>query len=136
MFGSLQVTGNARLLWFPVFTFLSSCQLSKPASMQHKIFADSNQKTISIHKGDTITIELDETPTAGYNWEIEHADSAFVHLQSSEYKLRENTGIGGGGIRTMVFIVSGKGSESIKLKNAQRWSGDVYQRFELNIIAE
>ncbi|MGZ8554669.1 MAG: protease inhibitor I42 family protein [Chitinophagaceae bacterium] len=100
--------------------------------MNHKISADSSTH-IAVNKGDTIEIQLDETPTAGYSWEIDKIDSNIFELQSSDYKLYDNAGVGGGGIRTMLFSVNNQGSGNIKLKNAQRWSGDVYKQFEVNV---
>jgi predicted secreted protein len=103
--------------------------------MHHKISADSNT-SIAVHKGDTIEVQLEETPTAGYSWEIDNMDSNIFELQSSDYKLNNEAGIGGGGMRTMLFLVKNSGSGNIKLKNSQRWSGDVYKQFELNVNAQ
>ncbi|MGK2862018.1 MAG: protease inhibitor I42 family protein [Chitinophagaceae bacterium] len=103
--------------------------------MHHKLAEGSNTH-IAAHKGDTIEIQLDETPTAGYSWEIEKMDSDIIELQSSDYKLYDQAGVGGGGLRTMLFIVKNPGSGNIKLKNAQRWSGDIYKKFEINVNAQ
>ena len=40
--------------------------------MHHKISGDNNNKNIVVHKGDTIEIQLDETPTTGYSWEVDN----------------------------------------------------------------
>ena len=103
--------------------------------MEHKLTMDSNQKTLTVHKGDLIEIDLDETPTAGYNWEVESIDKVNCILVSSEYNVYERAGIGGGGIRSMIFRVENSGNCKIKLKNWQRWSGDIYQQFEVNVDA-
>lgn len=95
---------------------------------------DSNKKTLTVHKGDQIEIDLDETPTAGYNWEVESIENINCKLLTSDYKVYESAGIGGGGIRSMIFHVENSGNCTIKLKNWQRWSGDIYQRFEVNIV--
>jgi len=100
--------------------------------MHHKIAAD-NSSGITAHKGDTIEVQLDETPTAGYSWEIDSLDNNILELQSSDYKLYEGAGVGGGGLRTMFFLVKNTGNGKIKLKNAQRWSGDVYKQFEIGV---
>ena len=63
-------------------------------------------------------------------------NSNIFELQSSDYKLYDNAGVGGGGIRIMLFLVNNKGSGNIKLKNAQRWSGDVYKQFEISVDAQ
>ncbi len=102
--------------------------------MHHKLAEGSNTQ-IAANKGDTIEIQLDETPTAGYSWEIDNMDGDIVELMSSDYKLYDTAGIGGGGLRTMLFVVKKPGSGNIKLKNAQRWSGDIYKQFEINVNA-
>jgi len=48
----------------------------------------------------------------------------------------EGAGIGGGGLRTMVFLFDKQGQGKIKLKNSQRWSGDVYKQFEIDVSAQ
>jgi predicted secreted protein len=103
--------------------------------MHHKISADSNS-SIAVHKGDTIEIQLEETPTAGYSWEVDSMNSNIFELQSSDYKLYNEAGIGGGGMRTMLFLVKNSGNGNIKLKNTQRWSGDIYKQFEINVDAQ
>lgn len=103
--------------------------------MHHKVSAGSNPN-IAVHKGDTIEIQLEETPTAGYSWEIDNMDTNIFELQSSGYKLYNEGGIGGSGLRTMIFLVDGQGIGRIKLKNSQRWSGDIYQKFELSVQAD
>ena len=100
--------------------------------MHHKIAA-ATSSSITAHKGDTIEVQLEETPTAGYSWEVDALDNTIFELQSSDYKLHEGAGIGGGGQRTMLFRVKNTGQGNIKLKNAQRWSGDVYKQFEIGV---
>lgn len=104
--------------------------------MHHKISGDNNNKNIVVHKGDTIEIQLDETPTTGYSWEIDKVDSQLLGFQSSDYKIYDTAGIGGGGIRSMKFLVNGEGKGSIKLKNWRKWSGDIYQQFEIDVSAQ
>ena len=104
--------------------------------MHHKITGDNNNKNIVVHKGDTIEIQLDETPTTGYSWAVDNVDSHILDFQSSDYKIYNTAGIGGGGIRSMKFLVNGQGDGSIKLKNWRKWSGDIYQQFEIDVNAQ
>ena len=60
--------------------------------MHHKISGDNNNKNIVVHKGDTIEIQLDETPTTGYSWEIDKVDSQILGFQSSDYKIYDTAG--------------------------------------------
>lgn len=103
--------------------------------MHHKISAGSNAN-IAVRQGDTIEVQLEETPTAGYSWEIDKMDSNIFELQSSDYEINNEAGIGGGGMRKMIFLVDGQGNGKIRLKNSQRWSGDIYKQFELSVSAQ
>jgi len=104
--------------------------------MQHEIHADSNNKTIAAKQGDEIMIRLEETPATGYMWEVDEiTGNACEHL-SSDYSLYADAAIGGGGTRTISFRVNKNGNCRIRLKNWQRWTGDVYQRFDLGVTAE
>jgi predicted secreted protein len=131
---TIQFTGNTFLkvpgnfFYKPVIDF-------KTNRMHHKISADSNT-SIAAQKGDIIEVQLEETPTAGYSWEIDKIDSNIVKLQSTDYKLYKEGAIGGSGMRTMVFLVDGQGNGKIRLINAQRWSGDIYRQFEVNVNAQ
>jgi len=104
--------------------------------MNHKISADKTNKKIVVDKGDTIEIELDESPTTGYSWEIIEIGGNVLGLQSNEYKRNKIVGIGGGGIRSLKFLVNEQGNGSIKLKNWRKWSGDIYQQFQLDVEAQ
>jgi predicted secreted protein len=98
--------------------------------------ADSNNKTIQVHTEDTIEISLNETPTAGYEWVIDNLSGDVCKLQSSGYKPNASGAVGGSGMRTMVFVIIKTGKGHIKLKNWQRWSGDIYKNFEISIQSE
>lgn len=104
--------------------------------MEHIVSMANNNQTVAAQKGDTIHLELEENPTTGYAWDIAMVDSNVLQLQSSDYKLNQGGAIGGGGLRDMIFIVKDSGSGRLKLENKQRWSGDVYQHFEINISAQ
>ena len=104
--------------------------------MHQQLNSDSNNKTIAAHIGDTVEIVLDETLTAGYEWAIENMTEDILQLQSSDYKPGDAGAIGGSGLRKMVFAIIKPGKGRIKLKNWQRWSGDIYKNFEVGIQAE
>ena len=103
--------------------------------MQHTLTMNDNKKTVTVQKGDTIEIELDENMTTGFNWDIDKADENICELVASEYQLPANSAMGGGGVRTMIFRVKNTGTASIRLKNWQRWSGSIYQNFEVTVKA-
>jgi predicted secreted protein len=101
--------------------------------MHHQLVSDSNNKSIVVNKDDIIEIQLDEVLTTGYEWAIDSLSDDICKLQSSDYKTNEAAGIGGGGLRTMSFLIIKKGKGYIKLKNWQRWNGDIYKKFEISI---
>lgn len=103
--------------------------------MLHKISGDSNNKNIDVHKGDTVEIALAETPTTGYSWEIDDIDTQVLELRSTAYKMHNSTGVGAGGTRIMIFLVSGKGKGFIKLKNWRKWNGNIHQQFQIDVNA-
>src|SRR4051812_1132305 len=103
--------------------------------MEHVVSMAQNNQTVTAQKGDTIHLALEENPTTGYAWDIATMDSGILQLQSSDYKLNQGSAIGGGGMRDMIFIVQQAGNGRIRLENKQRWSGDVYQQFEISVNA-
>lgn len=100
--------------------------------MQHHLTETANNNTISVRKGDTVVIELDETPTTGYMWDVATADNPIAQLQSSNYEIA-STAMGGGGKRKLIFSITGEGKGSISLKNWRKWSGDVAETFNVHL---
>jgi predicted secreted protein len=103
--------------------------------MQHYLTKSNSNQTVSLSKGDTFTIELDETPTTGYIWEVDNIGSGVVQLQSNTYTLSPEAAIGGGGKRKITFLVNGTGKSSLRLKNWRRWSGEVVETFQIYLQA-
>lgn len=91
-----------------------------------------NQQHFEFAIGDTIQINLDETPTTGFKWEISELNKSAITLLSSEYRLYEGAGVGGGGKRTIELLVNKESSGQIRFENRQPWSGDVYKTFEIS----
>ena len=90
-----------------------------------------NLKTIQISTDDTIELQLDETPTTGYKWELQDTDKEDIQLLQEEYTLYEGAGIGAGGMKTIRFNILTNGKGKIVFENRQRWSKDVYRTFTL-----
>ncbi|MEP6725612.1 MAG: protease inhibitor I42 family protein, partial [Bacteroidota bacterium] len=97
--------------------------------MHKQVGPESNNTTLTAHPGDTIGIQLNETLTAGYEWAVDSIAEDCCQLQSSDYIVNQDAAIGGSGLRKMVFLVTKKGDGNIKLKNYQRWSGDIDKTF-------
>lgn len=103
--------------------------------MNHIVSAQNNAG-ISVHSGDTIEVKLEETPTAGYNWELDVIENNIAALLASNYQVNAGAAIGGSGVRTITFVAKAPGAGTIRLKNMQRWSGDVDKVFELGVRVE
>ena len=97
-----------------------------------KLSENNNQQRIQIAVNDVIQIQLDESPTTGYKWEIMELNTNDLQVISEEFKLNPDTGIGGGGKKLIQLKILKKAAGRIKLENRQPWSGDVYKRFEVS----
>ena len=78
-------------------------------------------KIVEASQGDMILIRLEETPTTGYRWALVEVDNRILDLHSSDYSIRPNVGIGGGGTRTFAFVAQSPGTTRIRLQLRQEW---------------
>ena len=94
-----------------------------------------NGKSVEVRPGSIITIRLSENPTTGYRWAVDKIDSDVVVLKSSDYSPAPNTGVGGGGERTLTFEATKAGVAAVHLKLWRDWEGDnsITQRFDVTI---
>jgi len=104
--------------------------------MNQQVGFENNNQKLTVHTGDTISIQLNETLTAGYEWATDEFTKDCCQLQSSNYEAGKSGAIGGSGLRTMVFLITKKGDGYIRLKNHQRWSGDIDKTFSISFHAE
>jgi len=84
---------------------------------------------------ETILVRLDETPTTGYRWALEHIDNQVLDAEGSEFQLPANAAIGAAGKRTFAFKTRTPGSGRIALKLWREWEGpgSVIDRFEVSV---
>ncbi|HWZ16073.1 MAG TPA: protease inhibitor I42 family protein [Mucilaginibacter sp.] len=80
----------------------------------------SNNLTVKV--AEPFIIELDETPTSGYQWQFEALDDA-ISLMESKYLLNQESGIGGGGKRTFRLRINKTGEFELKVNLIQPWVG-------------
>src|SRR5215470_4811264 len=84
-------------------------------------------RTISARRGDTIRIELHETPTTGFRWALVALDTRVVTLEGDEFVAQPSAGIGGGGRRVFRLKAQAQGSSSVEFKLARAWEGGARQ---------
>jgi inhibitor of cysteine peptidase len=96
-------------------------------------------KLIEIKCGQTISIHLAESPTTGYQWEVDSTNTCFgegdevIILEDRSFDINPNVGIGGGGERTFTFRAVKIGTIELHLKLWQSWEGNnsVIERYNL-----
>jgi inhibitor of cysteine peptidase len=92
-------------------------------------------KTVQVHTGDQITLQLDENPSTGYLWAIDKTDNAVLALQHSDYTPTPGGALGSGGTRVFTFIAKNPGTVHLQLKLWRSFEGDssIIQRYDITI---
>ena len=95
-------------------------------------------KTIIVHPGDTIVIQLDENPTTGFTWEIQEEDEHVLKRVNSEYTPPPEGTIGIGGVRLFTFEAKHVGTAQLELKYWRSFVGDssIMQRYDITVRVE
>lgn len=85
--------------------------------------------------GETILVRLDETPTSGYRWAVDHVDEKVLAPEGSEFELPTDAAIGAGGRRTFVFKAISRGTGQIALTLRREWEGpgSAIDHFEVSV---
>ncbi len=78
-------------------------------------------RSLSVARGDTVVVRLDEIPTSGYRWEVAGIDPNVLQLSGDEYIPSARAGIGGGGQRELQFAVVGPGQSELRLIRRRSW---------------
>lgn len=94
----------------------------------------ADNTSVSVGKGDSLLIQLEETLTAGFEWAVESIPG-FCQVLSSEYIVPASDAAGASGTRVFTIGITGRGDGHLVLKNHQRWSGETDKRFQLHIQA-
>jgi inhibitor of cysteine peptidase len=83
----------------------------------------SNGSTVQAHEGDTLVLELPENPTTGYRWNLTSHDE-ILRLSGDSFQPSGSQGAGGGGIRTLRFIIGHSGDTELGLALVRPWQPD------------
>ncbi|NBD33988.1 MAG: hypothetical protein GVY17_13735 [Cyanobacteria bacterium] len=135
----LLVFNQPVISYFPaatVFLAVDPVQGSETQVMSPLMMTEADQgKTFTVSSGNLIMIKLAENPTTGYRWAITPSDPDVVALQSSEFSLAKNAGIGSGGERRFVLQAKAPGRVTLQLKKLRSWAGEdsVMQALQLNL---
>jgi inhibitor of cysteine peptidase len=78
-------------------------------------------KTVSVRKGDTVTLQLPENPTTGYRWSLDqHDPSALEPMQKPSFE-PGGPALGAGGGRTFTFLAKTSGESDLALNLRRPW---------------
>src|SRR5215207_9366612 len=92
---------------------------------------NNNQHHINISVDDIIQIELDESPTSGYKWELAELDTSDMDVMSEDFKPNINAAIGGSGKKIIQLKAIRKSTGTIKLQKYRSWDSNVHKTFEI-----
>lgn len=77
-------------------------------------------RAITFRVGDVFRIELAESPTTGYRWEIHVDEPATVEVRDSSFT-SSGVGVGGGGLRAFTLVAKGKGMTRVRGVLRRSW---------------
>jgi inhibitor of cysteine peptidase len=98
------------------------------------IVESDNGRTVDIHVGESVRVNLPENATSGYRWEIDRYDEEFIEVLATEPRYTAK-GIGSGGEVSFTFQAKKIGTGEIVLKHWRHWEGDasVTTRFRIQL---
>jgi inhibitor of cysteine peptidase len=112
--------------------YLAACGNAGPTC---SLTYTDNGKTIQVHTGDQVVICLDENPTTGFLWAIDHTDTTILTQQNSGYTPTPGGAIGSGGRHVFVFNAKNTGTVQLQLKYWRSFEGNssIIKRFNVTI---
>ncbi|PYP85554.1 MAG: peptidase inhibitor I42 [Candidatus Angelobacter sp. Gp1-AA117] len=97
---------------------------------------DDSGKTLHVPAGDEIQVQLEETPTTGYRWQVAGIDDGVLSPQGSSFS--PGTAIGAAGMRTFVFRAERPGTATLNLRLQRPWEDEKssLKNFQVTIIVD
>ena len=95
-----------------------------------------NGKSVTVRQGDVVSIQLEENPTTGFQWAVDHLDAETLELTSSDYTRPSSAVMGSGGERTFSLTAKKPGTAPVALKLWREWQGEssVTDRFNVTVV--
>lgn len=118
----MEVSMSVKNIFVILFFVLCFCGCGYLFSNNTIIVGQQDSKSIiTLNKGQTLKIELDENPTTGYVWQLKGIlDSNSLKLVKDEYKVASDK-LGAGGKRIFIFNALGRGECAIEILLARPW---------------
>lgn len=114
---------------------LAACSGAAPAVT---LTEADNGKAVQLSQGQMLTVQLAANATTGYGWTLpERPDAGVLQFVKQEYQSPGATDpprAGAGGVATLQFRATGKGTATVKLVYRQPWQGgSVGQEYNLTV---
>lgn len=95
-------------------------------------------RTIDLHRGDILKIDLEGNPTTGYNWLVTAMDGAILEQQGEPGFRADSQLLGAGGMITLTFRAVLAGTTKLQLGYMRSWEKDVapLQTYEVTIVVK
>lgn len=95
--------------------------------------AADDSRTVDLHVGGKVVIQLPDNPSTGYRWEID-ADKACVKIERQHFEQQSHQ-VGGGGESSWVLRAITPGVSTVKLMLWRPWEGEraAIQRFVVTL---
>ena len=98
--------------------------------------ADSG-RTVTLHRGDTLRVSLEENPSTGFGWQIARKPARRVLVRRSNRYVappqRDPPVAGAPGRRVIVWRAVGRGSTRLALRLVPPGGGKASERFRLRV---
>jgi inhibitor of cysteine peptidase len=97
----------------------------------------NNGQTVTVHRGGTVLLTLEENPTTGYTWAIDQLNQTILGLTSSTYAVSSSSPglVGEGGTHTFTFTAKQAGTSPLDLDQCHAWecASSIIGRFAATI---
>ena len=95
---------------------------------------ESHQGVIRATVGDTLLVQLPETPTTGFRWERVESQSTTLEFTGDDFHLSTQSSVGGGGLRQFSYTARQSGTATLQFRLARSWeSGPGGKTFEVAV---
>jgi len=91
-------------------------------------------KTVGVRVGDSLLLQLLETPGSGYRWDFARRDEGLLAVEDSGYRGHDDRP-GSGGVATWTLRARAPGKTRLELKRWRHWEGDrsIVERFSVTV---
>lgn len=104
--------------------------------MNDLVFSEKdNGALVQVPRGSKVTIQLQENPSTGYQWNVNGVDEVFLMPEGDAFLIGAQMGLGAGGVRRFFFRAKGPGCTSLSLiqKRARQSDHDAIGSFKLAV---